>query len=384
MQATRRGRPSTSRPFGARGGPALRLRRRARNTRRRAARGSRYRTRTAGRCATAPRWPASARWPSRRPGQRVDLPARDGHLQATGRDARGRKQYRYHAALARACATRPSTTAWSPSAQALPAHPRARVDARPGAAGPAAREGAGRRSCGCWRRTLIRVGNEEYARAQRLLRPDHAARPPRRRSTARGCASSSAARAASAHAIELARPPPGAHRQGAAATCPASELFQYLDEDGERRSDRLRRRQRLPARDRRRGLHRQGLPHLGRHRARPPWRCARPAACDVEAPRRSATSTRAIEAVARAARQHAGGLPQVLHPPGRGGRLPRGQAAGRGRRRGGRDRPADKAATSLAALLKRSISSSRPSRRRSGAPFSGAPRSRARISPPPP
>ena len=29
--------------------------------------------------------------------------------------------------------------------------------------------------------TLIRVGNEEYAKAERLLRPDHPARPPRRR-----------------------------------------------------------------------------------------------------------------------------------------------------------------------------------------------------------
>ena len=39
---------------------------------------------------------------------------------------------------------------------------------------------------------------------------------------------------------------------------------------------------------------------------------------------------------------------------------------------------------SLASLLKRSISRSRPSRRLSRAPFSGAPRSRARTSPPPP
>ena len=26
----------------------------------------------------------------------MDLPGANGHLQATGRDARGRKQYRYH------------------------------------------------------------------------------------------------------------------------------------------------------------------------------------------------------------------------------------------------------------------------------------------------
>ena len=39
----------------------------------------------------------------------------DGHLQATGRDARGRKQYRYHPSFAR-CARRASLTAWRRSA----------------------------------------------------------------------------------------------------------------------------------------------------------------------------------------------------------------------------------------------------------------------------
>ena len=39
---------------------------------------------------------ASAPWPSRPPGGRVDLPDPLGHLQATGIDAAGRKQYRYH------------------------------------------------------------------------------------------------------------------------------------------------------------------------------------------------------------------------------------------------------------------------------------------------
>ena len=38
-----------------------------------------------------------------------------GHIQATGRDDRGRKQYRYHA-VGRPPATRPSSPAWPPSA----------------------------------------------------------------------------------------------------------------------------------------------------------------------------------------------------------------------------------------------------------------------------
>ena len=66
------------------------------------------------------------------------------------------------------CATRRSTTACSRSAGACPASARGR--ARPRAPRPAAGEGRSRRSCGCSRRRSIRVGNEEYARAERLVR----------------------------------------------------------------------------------------------------------------------------------------------------------------------------------------------------------------------
>jgi DNA topoisomerase IB len=41
-------------------------------------------------------------------------PVPDGHILATGRDTRGRKQYRYHPAGAR-CVTPPSTTGWARS-----------------------------------------------------------------------------------------------------------------------------------------------------------------------------------------------------------------------------------------------------------------------------
>ena len=45
---------------------------------------------------------------------------------------------------------------------------------------------------------------------------------------------------------------------------PGQELFQYLDEDRRAAPHRFGRRERLSARDHRRGHHRQGFPHLGR------------------------------------------------------------------------------------------------------------------------
>jgi DNA topoisomerase-1 len=100
-----------------------------------------------------------------------------GHLQATGRDARGRKQYRYHP---RWRATRDETKFGRLVAfgQALPAI-RARVDedlARPGLP----REKALATVVRLLEATLIRVGNEEYARQNdsyglTTLRNEHAA-----------------------------------------------------------------------------------------------------------------------------------------------------------------------------------------------------------------
>ena len=94
--------------------------------------------------------------------RRLDLPVADGHIQATGRDAQGRKQYRYH-----------------PRWRAVRDETQVRPDdgLRPGpAADPQARRNATSRSPGLPRRkvlatvvrlletTLIRVGNDEYAR----------------------------------------------------------------------------------------------------------------------------------------------------------------------------------------------------------------------------
>ena len=83
--------------------------------------------------------------------------------------------------------------------------------------------------------TLIRVGNEEYAQAEQELRPDHAARPPRRRSTARKLRFQFRGKSGKEHRDSSVNDRRArAHRQAPARTCPASELFQYLDEDGER------------------------------------------------------------------------------------------------------------------------------------------------------
>src|SRR5439155_7629227 len=90
--------------------------------------------------------------------------AANGHVQATGRDARGRKQYRYHA---RWRATRDETKydKMLIFGCALPKL-RARVEAdlaRPGLPRPKVLATVVR----LLETTLIRVGNEEYARDNR-------------------------------------------------------------------------------------------------------------------------------------------------------------------------------------------------------------------------
>ena len=103
-------------------------------------------------------------------------PAPNGHLQATGRDARGRKQYRYHA-LWRARRDDDKFTRLIDFARVLP-RIRAQVEkdlGRPGLA----REKVLAAVVRLLETTLIRVGNEEYARLNRsfgltTLRSRHA------------------------------------------------------------------------------------------------------------------------------------------------------------------------------------------------------------------
>ena len=121
-------------------------------------------------------------------------PSPNGHIQATGRDARGRKQYRYHPRWRQ---TRDETKygRMLVFSRALP-RIRARVEA------DLRRHGLPREKVlaaivRLLELTLIRIGNSEYSKSQQELWPDDAARPPRRRSRATKSASAFAARAAS-------------------------------------------------------------------------------------------------------------------------------------------------------------------------------------------
>ena len=154
--------------------------------------------------------------------------APNGHLQATGRDARGRKQYRYHSRYR----TRREAAKYErliTFAKALPKI-RKRVDA------DLARRGTSREKVlaavvRLLELTLIRVGNDEYARLNRsfgltTLRNRHAnVRGSSIRFQFRG-------KSGQQHEVSLR------DRRLAAVVrrcrdLPGQELFQFVDEDGE-------------------------------------------------------------------------------------------------------------------------------------------------------
>ena len=131
----------------------------------------------------------------------LDLPDPRGHLQATGRDARGRKQYRYH-------------PRWREVRDETKYAPHDRL--RPGAAGdPPPHVDADLRRAGLPRekvlaavvrlleKTLIRVGNDEYAQEQPLVRPDDDARRARRGQRRTGSASRFRGKSGVEHEIDL-------------------------------------------------------------------------------------------------------------------------------------------------------------------------------------
>jgi DNA topoisomerase I len=151
----------------------------------------------------------------------------NGHLQATGRDARGRKQYRYHArfremrddvkysrlpAFAQALRRIRRRTAADVRKRGLP---RAKVLAA---------------AVQLLEKTLIRIGNDEYARANgsiglTTMRDRHASiRGAEVRFEFRG--KSGIAHAVDIHDARLAR------IVKACRDLPGYELFQYLDEEG--------------------------------------------------------------------------------------------------------------------------------------------------------
>jgi DNA topoisomerase-1 len=154
--------------------------------------------------------------------------SRRGHLQATGRDARGRKQYRYHPEW-RAVRDEAKYGRMIAFGQALP-EIRRRVDAdlrRPGLP----RERVLAAVVRLLEKTRLRVGNEEYARDNRsygltTLRDRHAEVGSSRirfRFRSKGGKVSD---------VELS----DARLARIVARCqelPGQELFAYLDEDGE-------------------------------------------------------------------------------------------------------------------------------------------------------
>lgn len=158
-------------------------------------------------------------------------PRADGHIQATGRDARGRKQYRYH-------------PDWRAQRDATKYHhvmdfARALPKLRATVAEDMAERGLGRRKVlativHLLDTTLIRVGNEDYAQANgsyglTTLRNRHVA--------LRGDELRFAFRAKSGKDWKLSlRDRRVARVVRACQELPGQALFQYIDDDGERQS----------------------------------------------------------------------------------------------------------------------------------------------------
>ena len=191
-----------------------------------------------------------------------------GHLQATGRDERGRKQYRYHDRW-REVRDETKYARMVAFGQALP-RIRGRVAhdlSLPGLP----REKVLATVVSLMEMTLIRVGNEQYARSNRsfgltTMRNRHVkVDGSQLRFKFKG-------KSGKTHSIGIK------DRRLAAIVrrcqeLPGQELFEYVDDDGVRRPIELVGRERLPQGDQRRRFYLQRLPHLGRHRAG----CADPA-----------------------------------------------------------------------------------------------------------
>ncbi|MCU1383361.1 MAG: topoisomerase [Acidobacteria bacterium] len=154
-----------------------------------------------------------------------------GHLQATGRDARGRKQYRYHPKF-RQMRDDVKYSRLPAFAQALRAiRRRTAADVRKKGL---PREKVLAAAVQLLEKTLIRIGNEEYARANgsvglTTMRDRHAKiRGDEVRFEFRG-------KSGVAHAVEL-HDPRLAKIVKACRDLPGYELFQYVDDSGQRKT----------------------------------------------------------------------------------------------------------------------------------------------------
>lgn len=157
--------------------------------------------------------------------------AANAHLQATGRDGRGRKQYRYHARW-REVRDATKYDRMVAFGEALP-RIRARVEADLGKPG-LPREKVLATVVRLLEDTLIRVGNEEYARENRsfgltTMRDQHVnVRGSEIRFHFRG-------KSGRVHEVGI-RDRRLARIVKRCQDIPGYELFQYLDDDGERRT----------------------------------------------------------------------------------------------------------------------------------------------------
>jgi DNA topoisomerase-1 len=157
-------------------------------------------------------------------------PRKNGHIQATGRDAKGRKQYRYHPDFREA---RESTkfSRIMAFADALPGI-RARVDADMALRG-LPREKVLATVVHLLETTLIRVGNDDYARTNKsygltTLRDPHV--------KVEGAAMTFRFKGKSGKTWDIALKDRRVARiVKACQDLPGQELFQYLDAAGERR-----------------------------------------------------------------------------------------------------------------------------------------------------
>ena len=158
-------------------------------------------------------------------------PSPHGHIQALGRDARGRKQYRYHDRW-REVRDATKYTRMLAFARALPRiRARLRTDlARPGLP----RDKVLATVVRLLETTLIRVGNEAYARTNRsfgltTMRDRHVrVRGATLRFHFRG-------KGGKEHAVDV-RDPRLARIVRRCQDLPGQELFQYIDDDGRRQS----------------------------------------------------------------------------------------------------------------------------------------------------
>ncbi len=163
----------------------------------------------------------------------------NGHVQATGRDQRGRKQYRYH--------PRWPTVRDETKYDRLLDFGRALPELRRQVRRDLARPGLPHRKVlalvvHLLEKTLIRVGNDEYAAhngsfglttcaiATCASRRPGPLRVPRQERQP--------------HDVAVARPPRWRASSSTARSCPARSCFKYVDDDGRAGDDQLHRRQR--------------------------------------------------------------------------------------------------------------------------------------------